>query len=249
MSEDKSDIAFKTLFGKDLIVTERSADEIFDNCLITPQTIQQLPQKAAVVEIGSGLFQEFAQKVKGIRPDVTVISVDPTLAFSANREDVIVSDTEKRVQYWIDPFKRFIDQEDIDMYQQLQAKRLKHASQFGGVAALAPRLPIREGSISLLVDSWAACNYLKSEEEFKEYITEVSKTLISGGEARMFPVRYARIAADYEVDKAMTVLAEMLSQTFQESSGFEPHCYRKDGEVGLILKRLSQLPEVTTTKE
>ncbi|MBW6442151.1 hypothetical protein K0B04_04610, partial [Patescibacteria group bacterium] len=59
----------------------------------------------------------------------------------------------------------------------------------GGVAALAPKLPIASNSIDLLVDSYGPGTwFLETGTRAKEYFSEISRVLAENGSARIFPI-------------------------------------------------------------
>ena len=74
--------------------TDRTYEETLKYSNIDNEYIQLLEQDAKVVEMGSGLHQKFANGLKLQRPDITVISIDPSLGVDLNEE--FISLTEKK---------------------------------------------------------------------------------------------------------------------------------------------------------
>ena len=64
----------------EFFVTNRTFEQICHLVQLTEQDITDLPKNAVILEIGSGVFQNFARQMSEIRPDVQVLSIDPSLA-------------------------------------------------------------------------------------------------------------------------------------------------------------------------
>jgi SAM-dependent methyltransferase len=162
-------------------VTTRPFDSILREVGMKKQDILELPKAAVVVEVGSGVFQEFAYEVNKLRPDIRMISIDPTMAFSRDRKDVRLGTKGTAYNY-----EQAGDQkgEEIRRYQTLHGERIdKHLP--GTISALASDLPFADGSIDLLVDCWGPAIYLRKYNDFSDYIYEISRVLKNGGIARL----------------------------------------------------------------
>jgi hypothetical protein len=185
-------------------VTSRPGEQILEFCHYSEDELKQLPNKATVVEIGSGLFQEFAKYVKGIRTDLNVVSVDPSLAFKITDDNHIIDPKEETI-YDVEILKKdgeldslrygiHIPDGHTDEYRKQAAEyhrqRQSHAKENGGIAALAPNIPMPDGSVDLLVDSFGACTwYCGEDQEYTEqYFSEVQRLLSDRGIAVIFPV-------------------------------------------------------------
>lgn len=210
------------LVGRHLEVTDRSYEEILLSSQLSNEDIMALPTGGYVVEVGSGLMQRFAQGIKNIRPDLKVVSIDPTLALTPDRVDVVIGKGEdipledrQSVIYDLDPFNN-VNQDQVDEYGNIQRKRLEHAVEFGGIPSFGHSLPIRKGSVSLLVDSFAAGYYSKTEESFLKYMHEVVGVLAPRGMARIYPIGEWLPNSDITVSRVMreragTLVKEMMS--------------------------------------
>lgn len=200
-----------------LRVTARTAEKLIKPFGINEQTVKDLPQKAVVVEIGSGLFQEFAGWVKLIRPDIVTISIDPTLALrqeDLNKPYLKLSSTPKdklgflpyvdgqmrqdEVTYkalgeephaYTDKDDKFVDLERIAKGLDIHNRRVATASKNGGVAAIVPSIPLANESSDLLIDSFGVGTwYCEGDKETKNYFDEVLRVMKPGSSAYIFPI-------------------------------------------------------------
>lgn len=241
MSED-IDQTRRVLQGKDLVLTRRSFENILKFTDLSTDDLKALPEKSVILEIGSGEKQEFANGVKKLCPDLTVISLDPTLGISPGRNDVALGMSGDTLYY------RFKDKGDISRgealtFQQLQKERERVARRTGNtVAGTALRLPVANNSVRLLIDSHAAGLYL-SEEEFLKYLEEVKRVIVEDGEARLYPIGFVGMVNSFvnRNDEHKRIEAEA-SKAVGRVEGLEGKYYFIDDGIGVILAKKSKSP-------
>src|SRR3989304_650515 len=108
------------------VVTDRGLEECQK---LAHFKVVDIPRDARVLNLGSGLLQSFEGELKSARPDVKIISIDPTLVLTGyeisrdNRESVRVGIDETR--------KRVISLRNRE----------------GTIAALGQKLPISSSSV------------------------------------------------------------------------------------------------------
>lgn len=133
------------------VVSSREYKTIFENCHLTEQDIMDLPQGAVIVEVGSGEFQEFAREAKKQRPDIKVVSIDPTLSLEPKREDISINDESDSKIYFLKEKPENL--KDVKRYQKIQERRRQTADKKGTVAAFAPFLPLKSESVGRFLRS------------------------------------------------------------------------------------------------
>lgn len=225
----------------DFTVTHRGFESTLNYCRVSRQQIEALPTNASIIEIGSGEYQELASGVKSMRSDVTVYSVDPTLALSSEREDIRLSRTGNSITYLQDAPRTH---DELIDYKTTQRKRLKHARKTGHILTdRLPALSLPDETTNLLVDSHAACLYL-GEQEFREYLETIQRVLIYSGMAHLYPigcVRYSRVRAFYDgpqyaLEMASTQIQKKLTNTNQLKV---VDVFEIDGSVGAVLNKVT----------
>lgn len=172
-------------------VTNRTFEKINENLKIAENYLLNLPTNAKVLEVGSGANQEFANGLKKIRPDIITVSLDPTFALQKGKFAAIVTDWEagKPTAVMYDSLKNS-DEDEENYFQMVQDSRIKNANETGNViSALAPKLPFQDNSFDLIIDSWAAGYYLRSNlNDTKEYLEDLIRIIKPGGEIRISPL-------------------------------------------------------------
>jgi len=184
----------------EFFVTNRTFEQICSLVKLTEQDITHLPKNATILEIGSGVFQNFARQMSEIRPDVQVVSIDPSLAIGIhgknNFELKTVRDEERNVETAIYQNKGILSsfippkKSKVEELQSLQELRIKEALKTGNVlAALAPDLPIKDSSLDLIIDVYGPGFYIQvnQESEIERYFREIHRVLKPAGEIRIFP--------------------------------------------------------------
>ena len=159
-----------------LTVTHRSYEAILDICQLTKDDIEQLPRNATVVDVGSGEFQEFSQGIKKQRPDVFVVSIDPSMALEGKDKNVIISESGSGKTYYRNPSQNKGLHKEHPLYTRIQLSRVRNAKH-GTVATIVPPIPLKPQSVDLLVDSYGPSLYLEEEAAIVEYIKEISRVL------------------------------------------------------------------------
>ena len=229
------------------VVSHSEFKYILMDCDLTEQDILDLPQNATVVDVGSGLHQEFARGMKELRPDIRVISVDPTLAFDPLDPNIGVKESGSWVTYYVNNVATPII--DRVTFRAIQSERLKMAQQLGMdniKTDPAPSLPGEDASVDLLVDSKGPALYLKGDE-FKQYIFSIAQKLKNGGTARLIPLDYFHDAIrdilrrSEKIEKVKSELERLLEGT---KLTIEKVYIKNWDDIGVILKKnASSIPE------
>ncbi|NBO17423.1 MAG: class I SAM-dependent methyltransferase [Proteobacteria bacterium] len=182
----------------EFLVTNRKFIDICKLVNLKNKNIIELPEHANVLEVGSGLTQEFARGIKSLRPDIQAFSIDPTLALG---EDDLF-DAKITKNFWRRPTSVLYSNKNLNSgypdYEKgknidplkLKKYRIKEANKTGNtVASLVPEIAFQDNSFDLLIDVYGPGMYLQvnSPEEFGKYLEEIYRVLRPGGEARIFP--------------------------------------------------------------
>lgn len=181
-------------------VTNRSFEQVCRLVNLSQQDILELPKNSSILEIGSGVFQKFARGMKDIRPDVTVFSLDPSLAIDTKNHSNFDTKSIKGengdistaiyINKGVFSSSIFSSQTRIEELRNLQELRIKEALKTGNVfAALAPNLPIKESSLDLIIDVYGPGYYIQvnQENEVERYFREIYRVLKHGGVIRIYP--------------------------------------------------------------
>lgn len=170
--------------------TDRSAENIMRFVKLEDRDLEELPANARVLEIGSGLSQQFARKIKQLRSDTTVVSIDPTVDLG-NRKGIhtyterTAGGELKQVEYVLHGSKY---QDPPEVKLQTHKDRVSTAQETGSViAALAPNLPFAPNSFNLIVDSFGPFMYLSSHSA-REYLESIIRILTADGLATIYPI-------------------------------------------------------------
>jgi len=231
-------------------VTSREGEAIMAYSDITEEDIKNLPEKSNILEIGSGVFQEFSQKIKSIRNDINVVSVDPTLAFIHKRENTYntpsgVSDfyaqtrDKSQISYYLkDDYSKGLPREAKDDAVKIHELRVKNASKNGGIAALAPNFPFASKSMNLIVDCFGPGTWFcESEKETEDYLKEVYRLLADNGIAIVFPVDNVREFLSYEEDEERNNAAKERVQRTLDNLGLKYSLFQKDVKVDNVINQ------------
>ena len=188
-------------------VTSREGKGVLTSCGISAEEILDLPKNATVVEIGSGLFQEVSEAIKKLRDDIKTVSLDPTLGLQANKDfsfsldknslkfNATTKTSEEKasqITYFLESdFGKNLPADQKAFAVELHHQRLREASKHGGVAALAPNLPLASESTNLVIDSFGPGTWLcETPDKTKIYLEEIYRLLKPGGSAVIFPIEY-----------------------------------------------------------
>lgn len=135
---------------------------------------------AEILDIGSGTNQEFARKLSLKRPDVHVVSVDPTLALPTEEQKLKETGLVYELQSKGEDIHHSTEKE--------RENRIKN--KFGDVlAALAPDLPFEKSTFDYIFDNHAAFMYFSEGKGLHEkYLQEVLRILKPEGKAYIYPL-------------------------------------------------------------
>lgn len=241
-------------------VTNRAFTEAAAPLKITDEIIKALPKQAVVVEVGSGLTQEFARKLKAQREDITCISIDPTLGITTdNFFTTHVKDDQNKLEQvsYINfhqqqrPQENWVDSKEKQ--EEIQRERLSEAQKTGSVVAtLAPELPFANASVDLIVDSWGPGLYLdrySQQSQLAVYLQELSRVLKANGQARIYPIDFydetLRQSSEARNEKARQEYAQLLdldsSLAYQFYDYEDPALVSKENtsRLGVIITKLA----------
>lgn len=182
--------------GEAYYVTDRSFELLRKFLHLTDSEIQKIPENGSVLEVGSGVYRNFASGLSMERPDLKIFSVDPTLAISKEEfVSVVRRNDEGKIRsiYYtnklVDKNAEYLMTGIVENNQKILKERLGEG-QVNDVASLAPNLPFKNETFDLIVDSFGPGFYLHSNgrQEFEKYLLSIFNLLRPGGEARIFPV-------------------------------------------------------------
>lgn len=203
--------------------TERSLTNYEEPFNFTPD---QLKTGAVILDIGSGTYQAFARDLNQTRPDITVISVDPTLLMSKY-------DTQDPTDQQIRPVTE-------------EEKQERRKNKFGNtVAAMAPDLPFTDGSFDYVFDNHSAFIYFPDNLAIlKDYLSELIRITKPAGQINIFPL-------DLYIDALIADPRERFSKTIERITtlskelGIEDSCelftYTEELSLKLSITSLPRL--------
>jgi len=126
---------------------------------------KDIPQGGRILNIGSGLYQTFEKELKKNRPDLEIVSIDPSLI----EKDFLAENSE-------------VEKVKPDSSQRLQALSNKENT----VIAIGQRLPFPDNVFDMSVDIHGPAQYSKDEETYKKYLKEAVRVLKPGGKLHIF---------------------------------------------------------------
>lgn len=149
-------------------VTDRSLSEyeiIFDF------RAEQLKYGSRILDIGSGTNQNLARNLKQKRPDIKVISLDPTLFLS---------------KYDIGTVKGGKPSTDKERQQR---KKQKFGEVVAAIFPNAPHLPFRDKSFDYIFDNHGPFMYFEDDfRVLRDYIVEIMRVLKPQGTVYIYPL-------------------------------------------------------------
>ncbi len=165
-------------------VSKRPLEDYMRFFSLTPESLKP---NSRILDMGSGENQELAVGLAKIRPDIQVVSVDPSLILSAEQHLL----TRKNA--------RVVLHDDKEASPEKLKRRLEQSS--GNIViALAPDLPFIDGTFDYLLDLFGAFRYL-DEKFLKNYVERIHRILKTGGEAYIFPIDLYKETADDWLDR------------------------------------------------
>lgn len=190
-------------------VTERPFEEILNFSNLTESDLKNLGPGDTVVEIGSGLGQEFAKGCKSLRDDIQFLSIDPSLAIPSKKAKINVLyelRTGRRTFEYFDTYTN----PDCSILQQVRINNARNTQ--GVIAALAPDIPFGPSLIKWIIDVYGPGIYLETEELFYNYIAEISRVLQAGGRASIYPIKNS-----LNIDTLIDHFPDLLINTYRRS--------------------------------
>lgn len=178
-------------------VTNRDYETIASRLNLTPEYIENIPKNSKVLEIGSGLNQSFARGLSKLRPDLKIVSLDPSLAINPKEFKTRVirnEDGDLESVYYTNSSKDYSGEYysfgRLEDSKKVQQERIENAMKTGlSLAGKAPELPFRENTFDLIVDSFGPILYLqgKKQDQLISYFRRIYNILKVGGEFRAYP--------------------------------------------------------------
>jgi len=231
-------------------VTSREGEAIMGYSDISEEDIKSLPDKANILEIGSGIFQEFSKKIKSIRDDVNVLSIDPTLAFihrgdntyrtpSGELDFYASVNQDPQINYYPkDDYAKNLPAKEKEEAIKMHELRVKEAGDNGGVAAIVPNLPFADKSIHLIVDCFGPGTWFcGNEKETADYLKEVTRLLTDEGVAAIFPIDTVGEFMSYDEDSTRNDVAKERVKKVLDNLQVEYSFFQKDVKVKNVINQ------------
>ena len=150
----------ETEYPTTLRVTDRGLDKYREYVRFIPET---LPQSAVIVNVGGGENQTFESELAIVRPDVKIITLDPSIH---SKESVH--------QQGPDIFRKLSESEVRTRIESLPNKNRT-------IDAYGQDIPLRAESVDAILDVHAASQWASSLESYKRFLTESMRVLKIGG--------------------------------------------------------------------
>lgn len=174
VSQPEEPISLKDI--KTFWVTATSFEDYKRTFSLDPNTLKP---NARVLDLGSGTHQEFAKGLKEVRPDVYVVSVDPTLGLATDEKAL----KEKGVDYIIS------EDESISTelaQEEARKKRLEDKAE-NAVAAEVPQLSFKQGSFDYIFENHGVFTQLPPEDQEK-HVREILRIVAPEGVINIYPL-------------------------------------------------------------
>ncbi|MDD3648143.1 MAG: hypothetical protein PHS44_06640 [Candidatus Dojkabacteria bacterium] len=170
-------------------VTERPFSEILRLSCFNLRVLRGLVPGSIIVEVGSGINQEFANGLMQIRRDIAVVSIDPSLAILASEAKINLTRSKGTGRRTLD---YYLADRVSDVHKNsagIQLTRLENARRTRNVIpALAPNFPFEDSSVKWVVDVYGPGTYFRERKILIDYLTEISRILQVGGRASIYPL-------------------------------------------------------------
>jgi SAM-dependent methyltransferase len=135
---------------------------------------KEMMPNSRVLDLGSGISQELARDLRRIRPDIQVISIDPSL--------VLPPDEESLKKMGIVYSLAMLNDSDEERAKRNSVK-VKNL-----IAAVAPNLPIKSKSFDYVFDSHGPYLYLKDDQLKVDYIKEIVRIGAKNATIGIYPL-------------------------------------------------------------
>ncbi len=143
-------------------MSDRGVFEYLDRLGISERDLDD--PNIIVMDLGAGAEQDFAKQVRQLELKCKVISIDPRLGLSIDKDlSIPGTDREKRLKGRLNPEKN-------------------------SLAAIGNNLPFAKESFSRIYAMYSVPYYLETAEEIEELFSEVLRVLKSEGEYRAYPI-------------------------------------------------------------
>ena len=158
----------------------RSTDRPFENYrLLFGISPPELKKNAVILDAGSGKRQEFARGLAKLRPDIQVISLDPSLSLPTDAKSL----KKMGIYYDIVSLSRKHKTTKADRDSRLKNK-------FGDIIpAIAPHLPFKDQSFDYIFDNHGPFMYFAPDQnELQRYVGELLRILKPEGQLNIYPL-------------------------------------------------------------
>lgn len=126
--------------------------------------ISDIPHNARVLNVGSGYSQVFEKQLKATRPDIQIVSVDPSTAMLDYK--VVLNGSSSWDGKW-----------RVKTRTQLEERIATLNNKENTVAALGQELPFADGSFHFGIDIYGAAKYARDIDSYKRYLREIKRTV------------------------------------------------------------------------
>lgn len=186
---------YKHMEGE-LAVSDRTLVEYADEFNLPKKERDKIPHGAVILNIGSGSFRTFESELHVERPDLQMVSIDPSLGkVSIDYEGApdtqgtnLINLTDRGFLIYA-PDENLVGKEGKPRFKQnevysgnmaveLDKTRKKIATRTeGAVAASAVTLPLKDESVDIAFDFWGPIRYLRSGEDIQNYLLELKRIM------------------------------------------------------------------------
>lgn len=220
-------------------VTRRTHRDILDYVAMKEDDIKELPHHATIIEVGSGINQEFAAWVRSVRPDIHMISVDPTMGLDPKREDIYLTESADSINYFKRRGSTPLAPGQVLYYQEIQRDRQQKSADNGLVVTKPVNtLNIRKESVDLLIDSHGPVMYL-NKKDFSLYLDKLSAWLKPGMEARLYPLgHWALLRGQMKKEEVLANTRSTLEGLLTNTKLILKDMYIQEQGIGVILSKV-----------
>lgn len=177
-------------------ITDRTLQEYADEFNLPKKERDRIPKGAVILNIGSGSFRTFESELHIERPDLKLVSIDPSLGkvsidFEGNPDTQginLINLTDRGFLIYA-PDENLLDKDNQPRFKpgevysgkmavELDRTRKKLATRTeGAIAGTAATLPLKDESIDLAFDFWGPIRYLRDYEDKQNYLSELKRIM------------------------------------------------------------------------
>lgn len=173
-------------------VTDRGLDDVMNVFGLDLKQVDSIRKDSVILNVGSGLYQEFEKELSNRRKDLKIFSVDPSLGVVTYDKDGNYTTQgfridDHKVDQWANYFyegeNRQIFSGGIKRGAKAVEFDLNRKREVAGntVASLATSLAIGTKTVDIVFDCSGPIQYLKSNADKEKYLSEIDRVLKSDG--------------------------------------------------------------------